>query len=108
VSPRYAEPAYARLRNAIAVDRTSALKLNGTFATLHPVLAESCGTGRPTKATRMDRFVDALMAPAGLLAMIGKAERGPEAGCDQGHPSAQWRIPVPHRRRCIPAFQRDP
>jgi len=35
----YAEPAYARLRGALAVDPTSALKLDGTFA-LHPSLAK--------------------------------------------------------------------
>ena len=33
----YAEPAYARLRGALAVDPESALKLDGTFA-LHPSL----------------------------------------------------------------------
>jgi uncharacterized protein (DUF1501 family) len=35
----YAEPAYARLRGALAVDPASALKLDGTFA-LHPSLAK--------------------------------------------------------------------
>jgi len=33
----YAEPAYARLRGALAIDATTALKLDGTFA-LHPGL----------------------------------------------------------------------
>lgn len=40
---------------------------------------EAVGPAGPTTATRMDRFVDALMASTGLLAMIGKAERGLEA-----------------------------
>ncbi|MEY5097942.1 MAG: hypothetical protein RJA36_661 [Pseudomonadota bacterium] len=40
---------------------------------------EAVGPAGPTTATRMDRFVEPLMAQAGLLAMIGKAERGPEA-----------------------------
>jgi len=35
----YAEPAYARLRGALAIDPASALKLDGTFA-LHPSLAK--------------------------------------------------------------------
>lgn len=35
----YAEPAYAGLRGALAVDPATALKLDGTFA-LHPALAE--------------------------------------------------------------------
>lgn len=40
---------------------------------------EAVGPAGPTTATRMDRFVEPLMARTGLLAMIGKAERGPEA-----------------------------
>ncbi len=40
---------------------------------------EAVGPAGPTTATRMDRFVEPLMAQAGLLAMIGKAERGPVA-----------------------------
>ncbi|WP_026437323.1 fumarate hydratase [Acidovorax sp. JHL-9] len=40
---------------------------------------EAVGPAGPTTATRMDRFVEPLMACAGLVAMIGKAERGPEA-----------------------------
>ena len=40
---------------------------------------EAVGPAGPTTATRMDRFVEPLMAQTGLLAMIGKAERGPEA-----------------------------
>lgn len=44
-----------------------------------PVEGEAVGPAGPTTATRMDRFVEPLMAQAGLLAMIGKAERGPEA-----------------------------
>lgn len=37
---------------------------------------EAVGPAGPTTATRMDRFVEPLMAQVGLLAMIGKAERG--------------------------------
>lgn len=40
---------------------------------------EAVGPAGPTTATRMDRFVETLMASTGLLAMIGKAERSPEA-----------------------------
>jgi fumarate hydratase class I len=40
---------------------------------------EAVGPAGPTTATRMDRFVETLMASTGLLAMIGKAERGPDA-----------------------------
>ncbi len=40
---------------------------------------EAVGPAGPTTATRMDRFTDELLAQTGLLVMIGKAERGPEA-----------------------------
>ena len=43
------------------------------------VPGEAVGPAGPTTATRMDRFVEPLLARTGLLAMIGKAERGPEA-----------------------------
>lgn len=40
---------------------------------------EVVGPAGPTTATRMDKFTDAMLAGTGLLGMIGKAERGPEA-----------------------------
>ena len=40
-----------------------------------PVLGEVMGPAGPTTATRMDKFTD-MMLELGLLAMIGKAERG--------------------------------
>ncbi len=43
-----------------------------------PVGAEVVGPAGPTTANRMDRFTDTMLGKAGLLAMVGKAERGPE------------------------------
>ncbi len=43
------------------------------------VAGEAVGPAGPTTATRMDKFVEQLLANTGLLAMIGKAERGPDA-----------------------------
>jgi fumarate hydratase class I len=40
---------------------------------------EAVGPAGPTTATRMDKFTRQLLAATGLLGMIGKAERGPEA-----------------------------
>lgn len=40
---------------------------------------EAVGPAGPTTATRMDKFVETLLSQTGLLAMIGKAERGPQA-----------------------------
>ncbi|MBU3077947.1 fumarate hydratase [Sphingomonas quercus] len=43
-----------------------------------PVRDEVVGPAGPTTATRMDKFTD-MMLEQGLLAMVGKAERGPVA-----------------------------
>ncbi|HSI56361.1 MAG TPA: fumarate hydratase [Ideonella sp.] len=43
------------------------------------VAGEAVGPAGPTTATRMDKFVEPLLAQTGLLVMIGKAERGPAA-----------------------------
>ncbi|WP_455212239.1 fumarate hydratase [Kaarinaea lacus] len=40
---------------------------------------EAVGPAGPTTATRMDKFTEAMLANTGLIGMIGKAERGPEA-----------------------------
>lgn len=43
-----------------------------------PVGGEVVGPAGPTTANRMDRFTDTMLGKAGLLAMVGKAERGPD------------------------------
>jgi fumarate hydratase class I len=44
-----------------------------------PVGDEVVGPAGPTTATRMDKFTDMMLGKAGLIGMIGKAERGPGA-----------------------------
>ncbi|MDH4114342.1 MAG: fumarate hydratase [Burkholderiaceae bacterium] len=44
-----------------------------------PVRDEVVGPAGPTTATRMDKFTEMMLADTGLIAMIGKAERGPVA-----------------------------
>ncbi|MFI4889482.1 MAG: fumarate hydratase [Steroidobacterales bacterium] len=44
-----------------------------------PVGNEVVGPAGPTTANRMDRFTETMLGRAGLLAMVGKAERGPDA-----------------------------
>jgi fumarate hydratase, class I len=44
-----------------------------------PVRDEVVGPAGPTTATRMDKFTDMMLEKTGLIAMIGKAERGPTA-----------------------------
>ncbi|MET0080711.1 MAG: fumarate hydratase [Candidatus Thiodiazotropha lotti] len=44
-----------------------------------PVRDEVVGPAGPTTATRMDKFSETMLGQAGLLGMVGKAERGPTA-----------------------------
>src|SRR5437870_4440858 len=44
-----------------------------------PVRDEVVGPAGPTTATRMDKFTDMMLEQTGLIAMIGKGERGPSA-----------------------------
>jgi len=44
-----------------------------------PVRDEAVGPAGPTTATRMDKFTDMMLEQTGLIAMIGKSERGPAA-----------------------------
>ena len=46
---------------------------------VEPVGGEIVGPAGPTTANRMDRFTETMLAKGGLLAMVGKAERGAEA-----------------------------
>lgn len=46
---------------------------------VNPVRDEVSGPAGPTTATRMDKFTEQVLAQTGLMGMIGKAERGPEA-----------------------------
>ncbi len=44
-----------------------------------PVRDEAVGPAGPTTSTRMDKFTETMLAKTGLIAMVGKAERGPAA-----------------------------
>ena len=43
-----------------------------------PVKGETVGPAGPTTATRMDKFTEMMLGKTGLIAMVGKAERGAE------------------------------
>jgi fumarate hydratase class I len=54
-----------------------------------PIKGEAVGPAGPTTSTRMDKFTEMMLAQTGLIAMVGKAERGPEAiAAIQKHKSA--------------------
>jgi fumarate hydratase class I len=44
-----------------------------------PVRDEVVGPAGPTTSTRMDKFTESMLGRTGLVAMVGKAERGPAA-----------------------------
>ncbi|HNN01272.1 MAG TPA: fumarate hydratase C-terminal domain-containing protein, partial [Turneriella sp.] len=44
-----------------------------------PVRDEVVGPAGPTTATRMDKFTGMMLEKTGLIGMIGKSERGPQA-----------------------------
>ena len=44
-----------------------------------PVRDEVVGPAGPTTSTRMDKFTEMMLGETGLIAMVGKAERGPAA-----------------------------
>ena len=44
-----------------------------------PIKGEAVGPAGPTTSTRMDGFTEMMLAQTGLIAMVGKAERGPIA-----------------------------
>jgi hypothetical protein len=70
-----------------------------------PVRDEVVGPAGPTTATRMDKFTEMMLAQTGLIAMIGKAERGPVR--DRGDQEAQERLPDGGRRRRLPGLEGD-
>ena len=59
-----------------------------------PVGTEVVGPAGPTTANRMDRFTDTMLGKSGLLAMVGKAERGPETVASIARHSSAYLIAV--------------
>ena len=49
------------------------------FGPVDAVGNEAVGPAGPTTSTRMDKFTEMMLGQTGLIAMVGKAERGPEA-----------------------------
>jgi fumarate hydratase class I len=77
------DAAHKRMQDMLERGEDLPVNLEGTFIYyVGPVDAvgdEVIGPAGPTTATRMDKFTDMMLAETGLLGMIGKAERGPEA-----------------------------
>src|SRR5699024_1774298 len=79
------DAAHKRIRDLLAAGQPlpDGLDFNGRFIYyVRPVQAvrdEAVGPAGPTTATRMDGFTDLMLGEAGVIGMIGKAERGEAA-----------------------------
>lgn len=77
------DAAHKRLVDLIARREPLPVDLRGRaiyyVGPVDPVGGEVIGPAGPTTATRMDKFTETILAETGLLAMVGKAERGPAA-----------------------------
>src|SRR4051794_16150696 len=77
------DAAHARIQEMLA--RGEKLPVDFTNRVIYyvgpvdPVRDEVVGPAGPTTATRMDKSTETMLAKTGLVAMIGKAERGPAA-----------------------------
>jgi fumarate hydratase, class I len=77
------DAAHKRIATLLAEGRELPVDFNGRFiyyvGPVDPVRDEVVGPAGPTTGTRMDKFTDMMLEKTGLIGMIGKAERGPEA-----------------------------
>ena len=77
------DAAHLRMTKMLAADEKLPVDLKDRaiyyVGPVDAVRDEAVGPAGPTTATRMDKFVEPLLAETGLLVMIGKAERGPAA-----------------------------
>jgi fumarate hydratase class I len=75
--------AHKRLSDLIAAGAPLPVNFQGRMiyyvGPVNAVRDEVVGPAGPTTASRMDEFTDAVLGGTGILAMIGKAERGPAA-----------------------------
>ena len=77
------DAAHKRILTMLEKGEELPVDLKGRFiyyvGPVDPVREEVVGPAGPTTATRMDKFTRTLLEQTGLLGMVGKAERGPEA-----------------------------
>jgi len=77
------DAAHKRLADLMSEGRELPVNLKGRViyyvGPVDAVGSEAVGPAGPTTATRMDKFSEMMFGPAGVLATIGKAERGPAA-----------------------------
>ena len=77
------DAAHKRMTDMLNRGEALPVDLTGRFiyyvGPVDPVRDEVVGPAGPTTATRMDKFTRQMLEQTGLLGMVGKSERGPEA-----------------------------
>ena len=77
------DAAHKRMTEMLNRGEKLPVDLNGRFiyyvGPVDAVRDEAVGPAGPTTATRMDKFTRQMLEQTGLLGMVGKSERGPEA-----------------------------
>jgi fumarate hydratase, class I len=77
------DAAHKRLVDMLARGETLPVDLANRFiyytGPVNAVRDEAVGPAGPTTSSRMDKFVEPLLAATGLIGMVGKSERGPMA-----------------------------
>lgn len=77
------DAAHKKMIDMMAAGEELPVDLTGRFiyyvGPVDPVADEVVGPAGPTTSTRMDKFTRTMLEKTGLMGMIGKAERGPEA-----------------------------
>lgn len=77
------DAAHKRIKDMIENGEELPVDFNNRFiyyvGPVDPVGNEVVGPAGPTTSTRMDKFTDLMLEKAGIIGMIGKAERGPQA-----------------------------
>ena len=77
------DAAHKRIAEMLARGEKLPVDFTGRFiyyvGPVDPVRDEVVGPAGPTTATRMDKFTEMMLAKTGLIGMVGKSERGPEA-----------------------------
>jgi fumarate hydratase class I len=77
------DAAHKRMSDMLNRGEKLPVDLSGRFiyyvGPVDPVRNEVVGPAGPTTATRMDKYTRQMLSETGLLGMVGKAERGPEA-----------------------------
>jgi fumarate hydratase class I len=77
------DAAHKRMSDMLNRGERLPVDLSGRFiyyvGPVDPVRNEVVGPAGPTTATRMDKYTRQMLSETGLLGMVGKAERGPEA-----------------------------